>query len=143
MVRTVVGSAVVVTLWDRQAQRGGITHYLYPRTDNRKGATARFGNVAVLALINMLTVEGCLPEALEAHIIGGAGHPEGSGVNIGDQNVAMAREILAKKQIIVVSEDVGGFMGRKVLFNLATNEVAVIKVEKLRATDWYPYEDRW
>jgi chemotaxis protein CheD len=52
-----------------------------------------------------------------------------------------ARKVLAGKKIRVVSEDVGGQMGRKIVFNTHTNEVGVIKVEKLRKKDWYPYED--
>ncbi len=141
VVRTVLGSAVAVTLWDRRLGRGGIIHFQYPRTDNRQEATARFGNVALLALINMLVTEGSRVQDLEAHIIGGAHPPEKATEDLGGKNVAIARQILAKKQITVVSEDIGGHMGRKVLFNLATNEMVVIKVEQLRASDWYPYED--
>ena len=45
------------------------------------------------------------------------------------------------KKIAIVSEDVGGRKGRKVVFNTNTNEIGVLKVEKLRVMDWYPYEN--
>jgi chemotaxis protein CheD len=53
----------------------------------------------------------------------------------------IARKILAKERINITSEDVGGEKGRKIVFNTHTNEMAVIKVDKLRTVDWYPYEN--
>ena len=52
----------------------------------------------------------------------------------------ISRKILAKQGIPVVSEDVGGRKGRKIVFNTQTNEIAVLKVGHLRKADWYPYE---
>ncbi|MFW5811032.1 MAG: chemotaxis protein CheD, partial [Thermodesulfobacteriota bacterium] len=83
---------------------------------------------------------GSKPRNLEAQIIGGAYNPGISGKNIGRENIQVARKLLARKRIRIVSEDVGGEKGRKVVFNTHTNEVAVIKVEKLRTADWFPYE---
>jgi len=40
--------------------------------------------------------------------------------------------VLVGKRISVISEDVGGEKGRKIVFNSENNEVAVIKVERLR-----------
>jgi chemotaxis protein CheD len=45
-----------------------------------------------------------------------------------------------REGIRVVSEDTGGEKGRKIVFNTGTNEVAVLKVDRLRKGDWYPYE---
>ncbi|MCJ7615365.1 MAG: hypothetical protein MUO43_02390 [Desulfobacterales bacterium] len=42
--------------------------------------------------------------------------------------------------ISIVSEDVGVEKGTKIVFNTDTSEIAVIKVDKLRNKDWYPYE---
>jgi len=52
-----------------------------------------------------------------------------------------ARKILIREMISIASEDVGGEKGRKIVFNTDMSEIAVIKVEKLRNKDWYPYED--
>jgi chemotaxis protein CheD len=35
---------------------------------------------------------------------------------------------------------VGGEKGRKIIFNTTTNEIAVVKVDKVREEDGYPYE---
>ncbi len=52
----------------------------------------------------------------------------------------VARKILVKACVRVVCEDVGGEKGRKIVFNTETNEIAVLKADKLRKEDWYPYE---
>jgi chemotaxis protein CheD len=39
----------------------------------------------------------------------------------------------------IVSKDVGGQKGRKVIINTDMNQTVVVKVDKLRVGDWYPY----
>ncbi len=78
---------------------------------------------------------------LEAQIFGGA-HPSGAAsevVEIGNRNLAVGRQVLSRCRVRVVSEDVGGTKGRKLVYNTMTNEVAVFRVDKLRVGDWYPY----
>ncbi|MFP4347348.1 MAG: chemotaxis protein CheD [Thermodesulfobacteriota bacterium] len=136
----VLGSCVAVCIYDRKRRIGGMNHFQLPFTKEKHLATARYGNVATLTLVRMMTDHGSKPRHLEAQIIGGAYNPGISGKNIGRENIQVARKLLARKRIRIVSEDVGGEKGRKVVFNTHTNEVAVIKVEKLRTADWFPYE---
>jgi len=77
---------------------------------------------------------------LEAQILGGAYDPERCSRDVGAENVRVARRVLMREGIRVVSEDTGGQKGRKIVFNTGTNEVAVLKVGRLRKGDWYPYE---
>jgi len=60
---------------------------------------------------------------------------------VGQENIRIACRILAGEKIAVTSQDTGGSKGRKIVFSTHTNEIAVLKVEKLRKSDWYPYED--
>lgn len=136
----VLGSCVAVCLYDRKRGIGGMNHFQLPFIKEKHLATALFGNVATVTLVRMMTENGSKPKHLEAQIIGGAHNAKISTKNIGRENVQVARRLLTKKRIRIVSEDVGGEKGRKVVFNTHTNEVAVIKVEKLRAADWFPYE---
>jgi chemotaxis protein CheD len=71
--------------------------------------------------------------------MGGAYNPQFSDKNIGMENVMIARKVLLRKGIAILSEDIGGELGRKIVFNTHSNELAIIKVEKLRNADWYPY----
>ena len=141
-VSTVLGSSVAVCLHDRQRKLGGINHYQYPATREPQEATARYGNVATLALIRMLVGNGSVVKDLQAQILGGACNDGMSPDGIGDENIRVARKILNKKRIPIVSEDVGGQIGRKVVFKTDTNETMVIKVENIRADDWFPYESK-
>ena len=59
--------------------------------------------------------------------------------DIGPQNVQVARKILQQQGIPITSEDVGGGKGRKLIYNTGTNEAVVLKVDRLREEDWYPY----
>ena len=135
-----LGSCVAVCLWDQKRKVGGMNHFQFPSTAEQKEATAIFGNVATFALIRMMIKEGSKVKHLEAQIFGGANDPRLSLKNVGHENVRTARKILAQARIRIVSEDIGGEKGRKIVFNTATNEVAILRVEKLRKGDWFPYD---
>jgi len=135
--RTVVGSCVAVCLYDRILQMGGMNHYLKPHINDQSKATPQYGNVAISALIRMMEEAGSRRRDVVAQVLGGGTPEEVQGEWVGQQNVSIAREILARKGIRIVSEDVGGSVGRKIVFDTGTGEIAVLKVHKLRATDWY------
>lgn len=138
-VRTVVGSCVVVCLWDRRLRYGGMNHFLHPRARTAAKATPQYGNAATLALVRIMLEAGCRRGDLMAQVMGGAFPEGGIGPNIGAQNVAAAREVLSAKGIRIVSEDIGGAMGRKIIFDTGTGQSVVIKVHHLRQTDWLNY----
>lgn len=108
MISTVVGSCIAVCIFDRKQKIGGMNHFQFPVILSAKHATARYGNVAVSTLINLMFNEGSKPEQLEAQILGGAYNSKISDKNIGIDNIK--------------------------------NEIAVVKVDKVRQDDWYPYE---
>jgi chemotaxis protein CheD len=136
----VLGSCVSVCLYDPKQKIGGMNHFRFPQTADRRKASTVYGNVATIALIRMMRNEGAKDRHLEAQIFGGAFNRAVSPKNIGRENVTAARRILARERIRIRSEDIGGEVGRKIVFNTASNEIAVLKVERLRAGDWFPYE---
>ncbi len=141
VISTVLGSSVSVCLYDKKRRVGAMNHFLMPTVTDPKKATATYGNVATLTLIRMMREDGSSPKHLEAQIFGGAFHADLSSVDMGRNNIQIARKILARERLPVVSEDVGGQKGRKIVFDTAKNEIAIIKVEKIRKGDWYPYEN--
>lgn len=141
IVSTVLGSCVSVCLYDSVRNTGGMSHFQKPKTTSPEKSTARYGNVSTLALINIMLKDGSKPENLEAQIIGGSYNPEYCEKDIGKKNIKEARKVLKKKRVKIVSEDTGGLKGRKVVFNTLSNEVAVVKVDDLRESDWYPYKN--
>lgn len=139
VISAVLGSCVSVCIFDVRRQIGGMNHFRFPFTRDRSRATADYGNVATLTLIKMMIGNGSEPRHLEAQVIGGAYNPEVSDEDLGRKNAWVARKVLAKKRIRLVSEDTGGSRGRKVVFHTLNNEVAIFKVPNIRKGDWAPY----
>ncbi len=135
-VHAVLGACVAVCLWDKKLCFGGINHFLYPSTREQERATAKFGNVATLELLRLMEQAGSKRDNLLAQILGGASPLTGSGRGIGSKNVEAARQTLRQKRLRICSEDVGGHMGRKIVFDSLTGHVAVLKVFELRQEDW-------
>lgn len=135
----VASSGIALTLFDAERKRGGMGHYIRPRRE-RGASTTHFAAPAIVSLVEMMRHGGAVPGALEAHIYGGAVSPD-AGIQdaaISAENVKVAEELLEKLRIPLAGKDVGGTRGRKILFNTGTGEVVVARVERIRASDWYP-----
>lgn len=133
---TVVADGLVVCIWDGTRACGGMSHFMFPMAEKREDATPVFGNAATIGLINLVEAAGCLRENLQAHILGGTESPSDPTHNIGERNALVARAILTNKGIRITSQDIGGTVARKILFNTFSGELAVLKVSRVRDTDW-------
>lgn len=142
LVSTVVGACVAVCLWDRRLKIGAMNHFLHPKLARRNEPTPRYGNVSLPAMIRLMVRQGCRREDMEAQIFGGGRRSMHDVSDVGKRNVKMARKILKKNGIQIVSEDVGGIKGRRVLFHTFTSEAIVMKTDKIRRGDWAPYRYR-
>lgn len=132
-VKTVVGSCVAVCLWDAGAHIGGLNHYLLARPGPLDTPDPRYGSVATPLLIERLRRAGAAPARMQAAVVGG-GHPIQSlkDTRIGEENIAVALEVLAGHGIPVVRQETGGAYGRKLLFHTGTGELVV---RSLKGTD--------
>jgi chemotaxis protein CheD len=144
-ISTVIGSGVAVCIFNKKARIGGMNHFQLPFMSAKGKTTAIYGNVATITLIKMMLsfepdIRSTKARHLEAQIFGGACNSENSDKDIGKQNIEIARQILTQNKIAIISEDTGGKKGRKIVFNITTNEAAVLKVDHLRNVDWYPYQ---
>jgi len=143
MVSAVLGTCVAVCLHDRRLKIGGMNHFLYPKTKWFGPSSSQYGDVSIQALIKMLRQQGSRLEDLEAQIFGGGDAPGAlSRDKTGHRNVQIARRILKKNGIRVVSEDVGGIKGRRLIFHTGTNEALVLKTHRIRRGDYFPYRQR-
>ncbi|MCP4644244.1 MAG: chemotaxis protein CheD [bacterium] len=136
-VRAVLGSCVAICIWDRALKFGGMNHFIWPSMQDPDNATPKYGNVATTALLRMMQEAGCRRHDLVAHLLGGAAQEDCPTDDLGGRNAAVAREVLAKKGVKVLSEDVGGHVGRKVVFDTGSGELAVLKVQQIRDSDWH------
>jgi chemotaxis protein CheD len=135
LIHVILGSCVAVCLWDSKQKIGGACHYIYAGSSNGE-TNGKNGEVAIKHLIRLMQELGSATNQLKAHIIGG-GHNFNSYSSIGNENISIAETILEKYRIRVVSKDVGGTMGRKVIFNSMTGKILVYQTSDIRQTDWY------
>ena len=142
MISAVLGTCVAVCLHDRRLKIGGMNHFKYPKSGFFGSVSADYGDFAVTSLVAKLTRMGSRVEDLEAQIFRGASIPGSRDAKTGGKNVSMARKMLKKKGIRVVSEDVGGLKGRRLIFHTGTNEAIVMKTHRVRRGDYYPYRQR-
>jgi chemotaxis protein CheD len=140
-IQTVLGSCVGVCLFDKKRKYGGMNHFMLPDSEG-EAATAKYGNAAMFALFNAFIDFGSQPGDLVAQIFGGAGMQANfQSQAIGRENILVARKFLSRHDIPVLSEDVSGNLGRKILFFSSLNRALVYKLGEIRKSDFFNYRD--
>jgi len=135
-IRTVVGSAVSICIWDEDLQYACMCHFVFPSPAPGDVPSGLYATESIPAMLRALSSAGSRRRSLSAHILGGACPATSYPDPTAEANVDTAREILYQNRIPVICEDVGGNVGRKIVFNAENGNVAVVKVRKLRDGDW-------
>ena len=131
-----LGSCVAIVLYDSRARIGGLAHTLLPDESMARDRSnpAKFAASAVTVLLAEMARLGADARRVRAKLVGGASMfasllPSG-GINIGERNVAAARQALERSGIQIVAEDVGSDHGRSVYFHLDDGRVEVRSLKK-------------
>jgi chemotaxis protein CheD len=130
-VTTVLGSCVAICLWDPLTSIGGMNHYLLPFFAGAGQGSPRFGNVAVSQLFDRLSALGASRGRLQAKVFGGACVLEAFQArqgHLGEKNAGVAFKLLEDLGVPVVSRDVGGRSGRKLIFHTDLGNAWVAKL---------------
>jgi len=124
-VLTILGSCVAVCIWDKELKIGGINHYMLPVWNGKGLQSPKFGNIAILKLIEKIENYGSNRQNLVAKVFGGAEVIAAQSIkmNIGERNIIIAKELLAEFKIPIIATSVGGYSGRKIMFYTQTGEV--------------------
>jgi chemotaxis protein CheD len=132
-----LGSCVAIALYDGETQIGGLAHILLPsQSMSRETANpAKFPETIVPLMLEEMRALGAGPTArISAKIVGGASMFSqlvvGSGVNVGERNIAATREVLAELGVPLIAEDTGLDYGRSVYFHLADGRIEVRSLKK-------------
>lgn len=137
LITTVLGSCVSACIRDRKLGIGGMNHFMLPHSErvdiNDWGSctwssATRYGSYAMERLINDILKHGGKRENLEVKLFGG-GRIMAQMTDIGRQNINFVREYVRVEGLPVLSEDLGGFHPRKVVFFPQTGRV---RVKRLR-----------
>jgi len=131
-----LGSCVAIALYDYVARVGGLAHTLLPDESMARDRSnpGKFAGTAIALLLAEMTRLGADVRRMRAKLVGGASMfsnliPAGS-INIGDRNVAAARQALHARGVPIVAEDVGSDYGRSVHFFLDDGRVEVRSLKK-------------
>lgn len=134
VISSVLGSCISVCIFDVTNKIGGMNHFMLPDQidpDNLLYTeTGRYGIYAMELLIGDLVKMGADRKYLKAKIFGGSNvlnfrNTEG---NIPDSNIQFTKKFLEMEQIPLLTMDVGGSVGRKILFFTDTGTVLLKKL---------------
>lgn len=137
LVTTVLGSCVSVCLWNQSARFGGINHYLLPLWNGEGLPTPKYGNIAIAKLVEKVKEMSAPGDKLIAKVFGGASMWEKADglLAIGQRNIEFAIETLESCRITIVSSDLGGQQGRKLIFNSGDGSVLLRRQRAMRLGD--------
>lgn len=137
-IKTILGSCVGVTFWNRRLEVGALCHGVLPRSPKQ---VARFGfghyvDAVLRHLIEQFDRMGIVRRELEVKVFGGAdvlplSAPSAAKATVGRQNWEIAMEVLGREDLKVRASDVGGTSGRSLLFDTGTGEVRLYRLSGL------------
>ncbi|WP_410507284.1 chemotaxis protein CheD [Methanosarcina hadiensis] len=121
-----LGSCIGVILSDVSTGICGIAHVLLPGASD-KGET-KYAETAIEKMFEDMVKIGARKSRITAKFAGGAQvfkHMSLDVLKIGDRNAVSVEETLIKKNIPILAKDVGGNVGRNVIFNPADGSMIV------------------
>lgn len=144
-ITTVLGSCVAACVWDPAAGVGGMNHFMIPEGSDAEGSPigpGRYGLFAMEFLINTVLGHGGRRANLQVKLAGG-GHVVGSATDIGEQNIAFARNYLRTEGLDLVSQHVGGTHARALVFHPLSGRSAVRELSRNHRTSVAAAERRY
>ena len=137
LITTLLGSCVAVTMFNPRLRLGAICHALLPSCRRDQSCshleTGKYVECAVAFMLGQLNARGVLNGEVEAKLFGGSDMfdtVEGGRFSVGRQNMEMALRTLEEASVRVVTRDLGGARGRKIIFHTHTGEVFLKRMRK-------------
>lgn len=129
-IKTVLGSCIAVCLLDPVAHVGGMNHFMLPAPFDGLGAderAAQYGIHAMDLLLGAVQKAGGDRRRLQAKLFGGGRvlRMITSGGSVPDRNIHFIEEFMRTERLHVVSQDLGGFLPRRIAFRTDTGKVLV------------------
>ena len=128
---TVLGSCISACIYDPKTKRGGMNHFMLPKSDSGtwggNSAGMRFGNFAMEVLINEILTLGRKRTDLELKIFGG-GQIMGDIMGVGYKNIAFINDYIRSENLHVTQKSLGERFARRLFYFPATGSVIEKKV---------------
>jgi chemotaxis protein CheD len=123
---TLLGSCIAIALYSSAARAGMLAHVVLPHANGLPSNPSKFADSAVPHMLVEFHKHGLMANVLVANIVGGACmFGDGSYVTVGDDNVKASVEALGRAGIRIAGRHVGGTVGRRICFDLATGRIVV------------------
>jgi chemotaxis protein CheD len=134
LIKTVLGSCITVTMYSSRAGIGAACHALLPACRGEAmscrqvkcPAKSRYVECIIPEMILQFQEQGVVMNELEIKLFGGADIMKASPADhqwVGKTNVQMAKTVLARVGMTIKSSDIGGTVGRKLIFDTGTGDV--------------------
>ena len=137
ILRTILGSCVAVTFWDRELRIGAMCHGVLPRCpvdgeDAEEGP--RYVDFSIRHLVRQFDRLGAQRSDLEIKVFGGADvlpvdRAAGGRPTVGALNCEAAVTVLAAEGLAIAAQDLGGGQGRRIHFHTGTGRVLLHRLE--------------
>jgi len=137
---TLLGSCVALVLWHPMMRIGAVCHYVLPEREGRRSGEAdgRYGVEVLGAMVKTLAARGVAITQCTAKLFGGARVYEADSQpqsDVGNRNIACARDFLQASGLVLAGEHVGGQGWRRLCFDAGTGEVWLrFNTQKMRIT---------
>jgi len=130
IVSTVLGSCVSVTFYCRRKKTGAIFHALLPKIPEAIEAKLfqdrfKYVDSAIKHIIHTLQRRGIEHDQIEVKVFGGSEGAFNGVIRTGASNIMAAYEVLNKHKLQITASDIGGSMGRNLVFVSSTGEVFI------------------
>ncbi|HTW65972.1 MAG TPA: chemotaxis protein CheD [Bryobacteraceae bacterium] len=139
ILRTILGSCVSVTFWNRRLGAGALCHGVLPRCpaawppESTVEDGYRYVDFSIRHLVRQFDALGARRDEVQVKVFGGADVLPVSGPRdrptVGALNCRAALEVLAAEGFTVAASDLGGSRGRRIHFHTGTGEVLVQKLD--------------
>ena len=125
-----LGSCVGLALYDSRTKVGGILHILLPDSQFRSGSSVfnpfMYADTGVQGMLRLLEEQGADRGHLVAKAAGGANMLRHSSLlDIGKRNIETTLDILKRERIPLLSQSLGGTVGRSMQISLDDGTVHV------------------
>ncbi len=127
-ISTLLGSCVSVSCWHPKHHVGGLSHFLLPDSQGSTdtGTSGRYANSGFELMLSEIRKLGLNNKEFEFKLFGGGAMPKAASSvhqQIGEKNVAAARQILADFKLTFAAEHTGGIGYRHLMFDIWSGQV--------------------
>lgn len=131
-----LGSCIGICLLDPHSRIASMSHIMLPYSQNDKyaGNPGKYADTAIVAVLSAMKKAGADTDRLVAKIAGGAQMFRFSGnseiFNIGQRNAMAVEENLEKNRIRLLKKDIGGNVGRTIIFDPASGDLLIRTIKE-------------